>query len=54
MVDVKKIGFSLRRHVEKFMDEVDKITGSGLSNADEYMNKRETTPDEEIDNNVSA
>jgi hypothetical protein len=35
------------------MDEVDKLTGSGLSNTDEYQNKRETTADEDIDNNVS-
>jgi hypothetical protein len=50
--EIQKLGFSFRRQVERFMDEVDKLTGNGSSHADEYRNKRETTADEEIDNNV--
>jgi hypothetical protein len=53
IINAQKLGFSLRRNIERFLDELDKVTGSGVSNSEEYMNKRETTADEEIESNVT-
>ncbi|KAI6174156.1 hypothetical protein M3Y98_01159100 [Aphelenchoides besseyi] len=53
VANTSKFGSSLRRHFGKFIEEMDRLSGPGTqTHSEEYVNKRETRTDEEINSNI--